>query len=161
MRITTALSSLTLMTVVGCTPQPAIDLDAERNAIMSADRAWAEAYAASDSPADAFVAQLTDDATLLPPDAPLAQGTEAIHAVISELEAMPGFSVTWGPDMAEVGSGGDLGFTIGNYQMQMEGPEGPMSIDGKYLTVWKKQLDGTWMVIADMFNAVGPPTMPM
>ncbi len=161
MRCTTALSSLSLVLAAGCTPQPTVDLDAERNALMSADRAWAEAYAASDSPAEAFVAQLVDDATLLPPDAPLAQGTEAIRTVINELEAMPGFSVTWGPDMAEVGSGGGLGYTIGSYQMQMEGPEGAMIIDGKYLTVWQKQADGTWMVIADMFNANGPPGTQM
>jgi ketosteroid isomerase-like protein len=161
MRFTAALSSLTLVMVVGCSPQPEIDVDAERNALMSADRAWFEAYSASDSPADAFVDQLVDNASLLPPGAPLAQGKEAVRTVISELEAMPGFSVTWGPDAAEVGSGGDLGFTIGSYEMKMEGPEGPMMIDGKYITIWKKQSDGTWRVTADMFNANGPPTPQM
>ncbi len=161
MRCTAALPVLSIVMVAGCTPQPAIDLEAERNALMTADRAWFEAYAASENPADAFVAQLVDNATLLPPNAPLAQGREAIHAVISDLEAMPGFSVTWEPNAAEVGSGGDLGYTIGSYQMKMEGPDGPMTIDGKYLTVWQKQADGTWRVIADMFNANGPPAPQM
>jgi ketosteroid isomerase-like protein len=147
--------------VVGCSPQPEIDVDAERNALMSADRAWFEAYSGSDSPADAFIEQLVDNASLLPPDAPLAQGKEAIRVVIMELEAMPGFSITWGPDAADVGSGGDLGFTVGSYEMKMDGPEGPMRIDGKYITVWRKQLDGTWRVTADMFNANGPPTPQM
>ena len=161
MRFTTSLSSLTLLMVVGCSPQPEIEVDAERNALMGADRAWFEAYSGSDSPADAFIDQLVDNASLLPPDAPLAQGKEAIRAVIIELEAIPGFSITWGPDAAEVGSGGDLGFTIGSYEMKMDGPEGPVRIDGKYMTVWKKQSDGTWRVTADMFNANGPPTPQM
>ena len=43
----------------------------------------------------------------------------------------------------------------------MEGPEDPISIDGKYMTVWKKQSDGTWRVTADMFNANGPPDPQM
>jgi ketosteroid isomerase-like protein len=157
MRATTALSLLA-MAVVGCSPQPAIDLAAERDALMNADRAWAEAYAASESPADVFVGQVTDDATLLPPDAPLAAGKEAIHAAMSGLEATPGFSVTWSPVAAEVGSGGDLGFTRGTYHIELDGPDDRLAIDGKYLTIWKKQQDGTWKVIADMFNADGPPT---
>lgn len=158
MRFAVTLPSLTLLVAVGCTSQPAIDLDAERNTLLAADQAWFEAYSASDNPADAFVAQVLDDATLLPPDSPLAQGKEAIHAVISGLGAMPGFSITWGVDAADVGGGGELGYTIGHYEMKMDAPDGPISISGKYLTVWEKQQDGTWMVAADMFNANGPPT---
>jgi ketosteroid isomerase-like protein len=157
----TALSSLTLVMALGCSYQPAIDLDAERNALMSADRAWSEAYAASESPADVFAAQVLENGSLLPPDAPLAQGREAIHAAIAGLEAMPGFSVTWSPSAADVGSGGDLGYTMGTYEINVESPEGPVTIIGKYLTIWKKQADGTWMVTADMFNADGPPTPQM
>jgi ketosteroid isomerase-like protein len=43
----------------------------------------------------------------------------------------------------------------------MDGPDGPISIDGKYMTVWKKQSDGTWRVAADMFNANGSPSRQM
>jgi ketosteroid isomerase-like protein len=161
MRITASLSSVTLLLMVGCSPQPEIDLDAARDALMSADRAWFEAYSASENPPDAFVDELVDDAYLLPPDAPLARGKEAIRAVIAELEAMPGFSVSWGPEAAQVGNGGDLGYTIGSYEMKMEGPDGPISIDGKYITVWRKQSDGTWRVTANMFNANGPPNPQM
>ena len=161
MRFSASLASLTLLMTVGCSSQPEVDLNAERNALMGADRAWFEAYSGSDSPADAFTDQLTDDAYFLPPDAPLAQGKEAIHALITELEAMPGMSLTWSPVAADVGSAGDLGFTIGTYEMKLDGPEGPISIDGKYMTVWKKQADGSWKVTADMFNPNGPPTPQM
>ena len=50
-----------------------------------------------------------------------------------------------------------MGYTIGTYEMKMA-PEGsPITINGKYQTVWEKQADGSWMVSADMFNANGPP----
>ncbi len=158
MRFKIALSSLAIGMLAGCATQPAIDVEAERNALMEADRAWAEAYATSEDPAEAFVAQLVDDAALLPPDAPLAQGKEAIRGVINMLEGLPGFNVTWTAVAADVGSGGDLGYTRGTYRMTMDGPAGPVTINGKYLTVWKKQADGTWKVTADMFNANAPAT---
>ncbi len=153
MRVQAVLSSLALVLLAGCATPPPVDVDAERSALMDADRAWAEAYQASDDPAGTFVGQMVEDAVLLPPDAPLAQGREAIGNVIDMLEALPGFNVTWGPVAADVGSGGDLGYTRGTYRITMDSPDGPVTIDGKYITVWKKQADGRWMVTADMFNA--------
>jgi ketosteroid isomerase-like protein len=160
MRSTASYLSLALLMAFGCRSQPVVDVEAERNALMEADRAWSEAYAASDNPADVFVAQMTGDAKLLPPDAPISEGKDAIRDVVNMLEALPGFSVTWGPVAAEVGSGGDLGYTRGTYVITMDGPDGPITINGKYITVWKKQADGTWLVTADMFNQ-DAPTPPM
>ncbi len=163
MKFAIPLSLLVLPISIGCAPAPEVpeplDLDVERGAIMTADQDWSDAYSNSDSRPDAFIDALVDNARLLPPDGPLAQGKEAIRTVIADLEAMPGFSVDWTPSAAEVGSAGYLGFTIGSYEMRMDGPEGgPIRIEGKYMTVWEKQSDGSWKVVADMFNADGPPT---
>ena len=53
------------------------------------------------------------------------------------------------------GSGnGDLGFTAGTYEDSVKGPDGKtVNEKGKYLCVWKKQKDGTWKAIHDMWNA--------
>jgi len=143
----------------GEAPAPEVDLAAERASLTQADQAWFEEYAASDNRPDTFVDRVMDDANLLPPDAPMARGKEAIRGVIAMLEAMPGFSIAWSASAAEVGSAGDMGYTIGTYEIRMDDPEGtPVRIDGKYLTVWQKQPDGVWMVTADMFNADGPPS---
>ena len=113
----------------------------------------------SDSKPDAFVDALADGAHLLPPGGPLAEGKEAIRGAIADLEAIPGFSIAWTPLSAEVGDAGGMGITIGSYDMRMNGPEGgPIRIDGKYMTAWKQQPDGSWKVVADMFNDNGPPT---
>ena len=164
MRNLVSVTSVLLLLALGCAPPgeappPEVDLEAERASLMQADRAWSAAHSASESPVDALVDQFVDNAHLLPPGAPMAQGREAIHAVFAGLEAIPGFSLTWGPTAAEVGTAGDLGVTIGAYEMSMDGPEGPIRIDGKYMTAWEKQSDGTWKVTADMFNANGPPSL--
>ena len=78
-------------------------------------------------------------------------------AVIAQLASMPGFEIAWTPEIAEVSSGADLGYTIGSYHMELDGPDGaPTAVDGKYLTVWQKQRDGSWKVVADTFNSNGP-----
>ncbi|TFG66422.1 MAG: DUF4440 domain-containing protein [Gemmatimonadales bacterium] len=145
--------------VISCSPAaepPAqkADLDAERAALMEADRAMFEAYSTSDSPLDALMAHFVDDANVLPPDAPMARDKAESRAVFAALEAMPGYSLTWSPSKGDAGGG--LGYTIGTYQIKVQDPEGnPLAIDGKYMTVWEKQPDGSWKVAVDMFNANG------
>lgn len=160
------LSALAVSSLLasGCAPAEesatqGVDLEAERASLMEADRAFYEAYSTSDSPLDALVAHFLDDARVLPPDAPMAQGVEEIRAVFGALEALPGYSLAWSPSTADVGGAGDLGYTIGAYHIEFKGPEGtPLAIDGKYTTVWKKQSDGAWKVAVDMFNGDGAPT---
>jgi ketosteroid isomerase-like protein len=54
---------------------------------------------------------------------------------------------------------GDLGYTIGAYEMTFNDPTGKTVSDkGKYVTVWKKQKDGSWKVLLDVFNTDLPPT---
>lgn len=134
-----------------------VDREAQAASLMEADRAMSEAYSTSSSPLDAVFARWTDDARVLAPDAPMARGKEASRAVFAELEAMPGYSLTWEPSTAD--ASGDLGYTIGTYHMEFRDPQDRLvAVDGKYMTVWKKQPDGTWKVAVDMFNANGPPT---
>lgn len=136
-------------------PAPVVDLDAERASLMKADEDWSASYGAAENPLDAFVAQIEDDGVLLAPDAPLAKGHEAIRAVLAPFRDA---EARWQPTSAEIAASADLGHTIGTYEMTIEGPEGsPVKIEGKYLTVWRKQADGRWKVAADTFNPDGPP----
>jgi ketosteroid isomerase-like protein len=161
MRSIPALASAFLLTAIGCTQPiqapPEIDLEAERASLMQADRTWSESQVASDTPVDVIAAQFLEDAYLLAPDAPLIEGSDDIRGAFADLEAIPGYSLSWKPTVAEVGGAGDLGYTIGAYEMHMA-PEGtPLTIIGKYMTIWKRQPNGDWKVAVDMFNADGPP----
>ena len=140
-------------------PVEAVDLEAVKAELMARDKAWADAYASAENSTDAFMAPFEDGARLLAPDTPLAVGKDAIRAVIEEMEAMPGIETSWSAEAADVSEGGDFGYTTGSYYMNLDGPDGtPIRIDGKYLTVWRRQADGSWKATADMFNPNGPPT---
>jgi ketosteroid isomerase-like protein len=47
----------------------------------------------------------------------------------------------------------------GTYTSRMVGPKGkPLTEPGKWVSIWKKQSDGQWRVVADTYNTdVMPP----
>ncbi len=69
-----------------------------------------------------------------------------------------GTSLTWTPVKADMAASGDLGYTYGNYVFKSKDKEGKIvSSYGKYMSVWKKQSDGSWKVVVDMGNASPDP----
>ncbi len=52
---------------------------------------------------------------------------------------------------------GDLAVETGSYQLTMVPKKGkPTPEKGKYLTVWKRQPDGTWKIVRDIDNTDTP-----
>jgi len=156
-----ALFALAMATA--CAPAepaaPAVDRAAEQASLMAADKAWSDAYQAADDKVGSFMSAMAEDAMVLAPDAPVAKGPDAIRTMMTGLASLPGFEVVWTAESAQASADGTLGFTVGSYAMKVPGPDGKLvSVSGKYLTVWRKQPDGGWRVVADMFNANGPPT---
>jgi ketosteroid isomerase-like protein len=96
------------------------------------------------------------DGTVMPPNMPALSGADAITAWIGQMFAMPGFNVSWTADNAVVASSGDIGYTTGTYQSSMDG----VPDNGKYVTIWKKEADGSWKMVVDIFNSDVPLPMP-
>ena len=81
------------------------------------------------------------------------------RAAFSKLPPWPeGTSLTWTPVKAEMSASGDLGYTYGNYVLKSKNKEGKIVPNyGKYMSIWKKQKDGSWKVVADMGNSSPEP----
>lgn len=153
-----------LVLSAGCTPtadragEPSIDLEAERADLLARDRAFSEAARTEEKPLDAVLTVMTDDVLILAPDVPLVEGKEASRDLWTTISSLPGYSLEFTPTRAEIGGAADLGYTIGTYRMTLPDSTGRlMATDGKYLTIWRRQDDGSWKMEADMFNADGPP----
>ena len=131
-------------------PKPA-DLELARQEVLAADAAW------SKTPPDAglFAEFFVESGRFMPPDAPEAVGRENILAVASQVFAAPGFSLTWSASSAQVAASGDQGYSTGTYTQTFGSPV-PVRIEGKYLTLWSKDDDGRWRVVADINNANAP-----
>ena len=62
--------------------------------------------------------------------------------------------LTWSPVAADISASGDLGYTYGTFEFRSKDKEGKETVNhGKYMSVWKKQADGSWKVAVDMGNA--------
>jgi uncharacterized protein (TIGR02246 family) len=69
----------------------------------------------------------------------------------------PADQLTWKPVKIDVAKSGDLAYSLGTWQLKGKNPKGEdVTQTGKYITVWKKQQDGSWKVEADT-GTVDPP----
>lgn len=133
------------------------DVAAETEAIRKADADWNTAMGSKN--VDEFVKYFAADGVLMMPNMPALNGAEAIRSSMSQM--MPSINVSWTATNAEVAASGDLGYTTGTYQASMTMPDGSTHPDnGKYATIWKKQADGSWKVVVDIFNSDIPMPMP-
>src|SRR5215469_3939406 len=127
------------------------------DAIRNADAQWAAAAAAKD--VDKSASFCGSDAAILVPNAPAAEGKDAIHKWFQDTFNAPGFKLTWHATHAEAAKSGDLGYSTGKYELSYTDSSGKQVSDhGKYVTVWKKQADGSWKVVRDIFNSDGNGT---
>lgn len=105
---------------------------------------------------EATMAFYADDAQFFVPNAPVANGKEAIRKMWTGMIAIPGYALSWQPQVAFVAKSGDLGYTTGTYSFTLSGADGkPVTDKGKYVVVWKK-IGGKWKNTADIFNSDTP-----
>ena len=143
-----------------CSPQaPADTRTVDEATIRDLDAQWSKTAGTNDL--EATLAYYADDAALLPPNAPIAVGKPAIRAIWSSLLA-PGVSVSWQVSKVEVARSSDLAYLIGVYEITQKDSQGkPMTDSGKLVEVWKKQTDGKWKTVADIFNSDLPLPAPV
>jgi uncharacterized protein (TIGR02246 family) len=141
---------LMLVAVLGSIPALPKDTSRDENAIRALDTAWSQSAGAKDL--DKTVSVYADDASMLPANAPIATGKDAIRAAWSQLMALPGFSISFAPSNIVIAKAGDIAYEIGTYHLTVNDAQGkPAASVGKYVVNWQKRA-GQWKVVADIFN---------
>ena len=104
-----------------------------------------------------YVSLHADDIVKMGPDAPATYGKEELRA--STKPFFDNFTVVGAlyPEEAQVD--GDMGFARGTYTLSITPNAGgePVLVDGKYLTLCKRQADGSWKISHDCYNSNVPP----
>ena len=103
----------------------------------------------------AFADWFAEDAVTLNNGQPATMGRAAIAA---QAHWDPKeYQLTWTPQGGQMGPSNDMGFTWGHYEGRAKDKNGqPVTISGRYMTVWKKVADGSWKVALDA-SANEPP----
>ena len=119
--------------------------------IRDVTRKFAEAFNRGDL--DAAVEFYTDDATFLHPNVDIVSGKQAIKAFFEAGRAFLGLK-TLNFEILESDHDGNLAYERGIIQidMELEGKQ-PLIDKGKYVVVMKRQTDGSWKVVADIWNS--------
>lgn len=146
-----ALSASAVLLPVSSVPARAsTEMSAEAKALAKLDDEWSAAAATRD--AKRVAAFYAEDAIAYPPNEPMAVGKAAAEGVWAAYFADPTYNLSWKTTHAEVT--GALGYTAGTYEDSYQGADGKtVAGKGKYLCVWRKQGDGTWKAVHDMWNS--------
>jgi ketosteroid isomerase-like protein len=60
------------------------------------------------------------------------------------------YQLTWTPTEAQMGPSGDVGYTWGHFEGHSKDANGyDVKTMGRYITIWRKQSDGSWKVALD------------
>jgi len=125
-------------------------------AVRAVDTEWARAASAGDG--SAIAALYASDATILPPMEPLRQGETAKKYWVDFTNSFSGpIELT----TTALEGRGDLAYGVGTYRMTLTpkkaGAKPLPTEEGKYLEVLKKQADGSWKIVYDMWSPNAPP----
>ncbi len=130
----------------------AADMDSQALTLVKLDDQWSAAAVKKDT--DLVVSFYTDDATVYPPNDIIGTGHDGAKKIWGAMLSDPSLTISWKAQHGEIASSGDIGYTSGTYELSMKGPDGkPINDKGKFLCVWKKQSDGKWKALRDMWNS--------
>lgn len=121
-------------------------------AIRSADSAFVSA--ANSGNAETVAALYATDARVLPPNAPVVEGREAIQKFWGGF--LDTYQITMDVTAAEVEGRGDLAYARGRYVMDgtpKAAGTPPFHDEGKYVEVLRRGPDGHWLIAVDMYSS--------
>jgi len=124
-------------------------IEANAKDLAQLDDDWSKAAVARD--VERVVSFYAEDAVAYPPNAPAAAGKAAAKKVWAAYFSDPSFAISW--KTTHAGVTGDMGYTSGADEDSFKGPDGKTVHEkGKYVCVWRKQKDGSWKAIHDIWN---------
>ena len=102
-----------------------------------------------------------EDAISLPNYSPILKGKEAIKKHHQEMETSGIKFHSFDLTTMMIKEAGDLIHEIGTYTLSMSIPGAPERIQdkGKYLTIWKKESDGSLKIVTETWNTDSYPMM--
>jgi len=100
---------------------------------------------------EGLVSLYTEDARIMPPNAPMKVGIDAVR---EEFGAMIAAGMTGDLVSIDSRAAGNVAFNVGTYELRI----GDEVIDtGKWIETWERGEDGTWLISSDIWNSDNAP----
>ena len=152
-RVSFLIILLTLTSVVATQRQPQKSPVAE---MVETERAFARTSKEKGT-TPSFLAFIADDGILFRPKA--VKGKQWLIANPPPATAKRPW-LHWAPSYAFMAKSGDMGYTFGPWEYRSDVKDKDAVAFGHFLTVWKKQADGTWKFAVDLGVSHPDPKTP-
>jgi uncharacterized protein (TIGR02246 family) len=119
-----------------------------RQDIEQREAEWQKAFNAGDAAGVAAI--YAGDARLHAPNADVIEGRAGIEGFVKEFVAT-GAQIRF--DLLTVHEAPDLCAAVGRYELAIPGAPAD---NGKFVEVWRRQPDGSWLMADDIFNSSLP-----
>ncbi len=139
---------------IGSSKPDKADVAGVKQAVAAVEAGWNQAFHTKNL--DALVKPYASDATFVLPGLPAQVGRVAIRKVYVEALKDPNFDVALTSEKVEFAQSGDLAFSQGHLTMKGTDPKTKQpttTMTGPYLTVFRKQADGSWKAVQDWVAA--------
>lgn len=134
---------LVIIACNACTPPPQSD---DGLMLRMRSDSWENALNAGN--VDELVDFYTDSSRVLPPNAELSAGDDAVRA---HFGGMIGAGLGGTLTTIEARECGDIGYNVGLYSLA--DPSGTSVDRGKFVEIWRRDTDGMWRISNDIWNS--------
>lgn len=136
-------------------PSPLADTAMKPGKALLLDLEARFARATAEGGGKAFAEWFAEDAVTLSNGQAPVHGHAAIAKQATWLAK--DYQLLWTPTDAVMSPSGDMGYTWGHYEGHSKDPDGNAKVTtGRYLTIWRKETDGSWKVLLDSSNDEPP-----
>ena len=141
-----SLVLLGLVAPLACAAAPSVR-DKAKAEIAATEKAFS-AMAQTKGLLAAFEHFAAPDVAFVDTDPRKWRGLEAVRRRLGATP--PDVTLTWSPLFVDVSADGTLGYDYGRYELRRKAADGQESVRGGFfLTIWKRQPDGSWRYVMD------------
>jgi uncharacterized protein (TIGR02246 family) len=138
-----------------------IDPAAIKDAIKADEKKWNDQIKSKDL--EGSLSHYAEDAYFVAPGVKPANGATEVRKAYADGMSDPAFEISFASDKIDVAGSGDLAYARGRFSEKYTDPKTKqvMTDSGSYVTVYKKQADGSWKAVEDFAAADPDSTKPV
>lgn len=137
--------------MLGCKSQTT-DIKSEGEKLMQLSKDWSKTAGTGNT--DSTLSYWADDAVVMSPGQPTLVGKQAIRGMVEGTSKIPGFRISWEPKSVSFSDDGKMAYMIEESQVTMNDSLGRAFTEyNKGVTIWRKDANGNWKNVVDIWNA--------
>jgi uncharacterized protein (TIGR02246 family) len=146
--IATSLSALAAQETKTETPTPSGALTETRKGVDKGNAQWIEAWDRAD--ATLIASLFADDGVMLGRSGKFFKGQKEIFERMKTVMEAAGKGVKATVTTVDLWLDGDIAYETGKYSYTSVEKGQPITDEGRYVTIWRRQRDSSWKIIMDM-----------